>query len=321
MTQPQAQLAPLARPHPKGDILVVDDVAANLKILNSLLSEHGYKVRPVTSGAHALTAVGASLPDLILLDIRMPDMDGFEVCRQLKADSISQAVPIIFISAFDDVTSKVTSFELGGVDYITKPFEEAEVIARVSTHVSLYRLRLKLHQQLLALEDANARIKELSIRDELTGLYNRRHFNEAALQAFSAAQRYAKPLTVVIGDIDFFKRVNDTFSHAIGDDVLKTVARLLTQERREADIVARYGGEEFVIALPETLLENGRQACEVLRQRIEAYPWEAVAPGLTITMSMGLCADTSLSSLEEMLNCADKKLYEAKAAGRNNVQY
>ncbi|MEM6427930.1 MAG: diguanylate cyclase [Deinococcota bacterium] len=299
----------------------MDDVAANLKILAPVLTKQGYKVRPVTTGAQALNAVKASLPDLILLDIRMPDMDGFEVCKQLKADPISQAVPIIFISAFDDVTSKVTSFELGGVDYITKPFEEAEVIARVGTHVSLYRLRLELHQQLQALEDANARIKELSIRDELTGLYNRRHFNEAALQMFSASQRYARPLTVVIGDVDLFKRVNDRFSHAVGDDVLNMIAQLLCQDRREADIVARYGGEEFVMALPETSLEDSLQACETLRQRIEKHPWEAVASGLAVTMSMGLCADTSLGSLEAMLNCADQKLYDAKAAGRNNVQY
>ncbi len=305
----------------QADIVIVDDVPANLKVLSSLLSSQAYKVRPVTTGAQALRAVESALPDLILLDIRMPEMDGYEVCRHLKSDPKTMQIPVIFISAADDIDTKVKGFELGAVDYITKPFQDAEVLARVDTHINLFRLRHKLNQKIVALEQANTRIKELSIRDELTGLYNRRHFNEQAIQFFNSAKRYKKHLSLMIGDIDFFKYVNDTFSHAVGDEVLKIVAHLLSDKRRKADIISRYGGEEFVVIFPETSIVDAVQVCETMRKRIETYFWHEIVSELKITMSMGLCADTSLESVESMLKQADKKLYNAKAAGRNNLQY
>jgi diguanylate cyclase (GGDEF)-like protein len=164
-------------------------------------------------------------------------------------------------------------------------------------------------------------LKELSIRDGLTGLYNRRHFDEQATRLFAEADRYNQPLSVMIGDIDFFKRINDNFSHATGDEVLRRVAQLLKANTRESDILARYGGEEFVIAFPQTSLEDAAALCEKLRGIIEEYSWREVHPDLRVTMSMGLSDELWPGSFEKMLAAADEKLYEAKTGGRNCVRY
>ncbi len=163
------------------------------------------------------------------------------------------------------------------------------------------------------------RLRELSVRDVLTGLYNRRFFDEQGAQLFERAARYNRPLAVMIGDIDHFKKVNDTWSHAMGDDVLRRIGEILASKVRAADLVARYGGEEFVVAFPETSLAQAIATCEALRQRIESFPWESLHPHLKVTISMGLCADTSVKDIHAMVEIADGYLYKAKQAGRNQV--
>ena len=162
-------------------------------------------------------------------------------------------------------------------------------------------------------------LKEMSIRDALTDLYNRRHFDEQAQQLFEQSVRHGHPLTVVMGDIDFFKRINDTYSHATGDVVLKQIAEILRTHMRISDVVARYGGEEFVILLPETPLPQAAALCDKLRQVIESFPWTNVHPELRVTMSMGLCADVAAGTVHAMLSKADSLLYRAKEQGRNQV--
>ncbi|WP_460534503.1 GGDEF domain-containing protein [Chitinimonas naiadis] len=174
------------------------------------------------------------------------------------------------------------------------------------------------HQTILA---QAAQLKEMSIRDALTELYNRRHFDEQARQMYEQARRYGHPLTVVIADIDFFKRINDQFSHATGDTVLRQVAAILQSHVRQSDLVARYGGEEFVIALPETALPQAAALCEKLRDMLERFPWQQLHPDLRVTMSMGLCADLEANGLEAMLQQADERLYRAKAEGRNRIRF
>ena len=169
-------------------------------------------------------------------------------------------------------------------------------------------------------EQAEA-LQELAVRDALTDLYNRRHFDEQVALMFEHARRYNEPLAVTIGDIDYFKRINDRFSHAIGDEVLRQVAELLRSSVRKSDVVARYGGEEFVIAFPQTELEQAAELCEKLRQRVEQHAWEAIHPGLQVTMSMGVDADLAVGDAEKMLGHADRRLYESKAGGRNRVCY
>jgi two-component system cell cycle response regulator len=162
-------------------------------------------------------------------------------------------------------------------------------------------------------------LKEMSIRDALTDLYNRRHFDEQAQQLFEQSVRHGHPMTVVMGDIDFFKRINDTYSHATGDVVLKQIAEILRTHMRISDVVARYGGEEFVILLPETPLPQAAALCDKLRQVIESFPWTNVHPELRVTMSMGLCADVAAGTVHAMLSKADTLLYRAKEQGRNQV--
>ncbi len=170
------------------------------------------------------------------------------------------------------------------------------------------------------LMQSHAELRELSIRDPLTQLYNRRHFDAQAAQLFEQAVRYGHPLTVMVGDLDHFKQINDGFSHAVGDEVLRRVARLLLQHTRKSDLLARYGGEEFVIAFAETGMEQAAQQCETLRRLIENQPWQEMQAGLRVTISMGLNGDLSLGSIDKMLSAADSRLYAAKHAGRNRVE-
>ena len=178
-----------------------------------------------------------------------------------------------------------------------------------------------------ALQDSHRKISEQSTileqfayRDSLTGLYNRRHFEMTSAQYHGQAVRYSHPLSVMVGDIDHFKQINDRFSHAIGDQVLQRIGILLKDHVRSTDLAARYGVEEFVVAFPHTTLGEAVTLCERLRQRIEAYPWDEIAPGLQVTISIGICADLALGSIGEMIKSADQHLYQAKAAGRNQVK-
>lgn len=170
------------------------------------------------------------------------------------------------------------------------------------------------------LGEAHAQLRELSLRDPLTHLYNRRHFNEQAMRLLEQAQRYGHPLTLMLGDLDHFKQINDHFSHAVGDEVLRRVGRLLGENLRKSDVVARYGGEEFVVAFAETSPEQAWQLCDKLRRVIEAHPWHEVHEQLRVSMSMGLCGDLQLGSVERLLGEADANLYRAKHLGRNRVE-
>ncbi len=183
-----------------------------------------------------------------------------------------------------------------------------------------------LEQKVNELQDAHhllqlqaKKLKEISIRDDLTKLYNRRYFNEYIEQTFSNAKRYGFSLSIMIGDVDNFKKINDTFSHVIGDEVLRCIGQLLQNHTRSGDIVARYGGEEFVIAFPETPIESAQLACEKIRLAIEVYPWHEINPDLKVTMSIGLAADLSLLEHKKLLTLADEALYQAKYSGKNQV--
>jgi diguanylate cyclase (GGDEF)-like protein len=181
------------------------------------------------------------------------------------------------------------------------------------------RMSADLSESHARIREQAALLKELSIRDDLTGLHNRRHFDEQAASAFARARRYGQPLTVMISDVDDFKRVNDSYSHAVGDAVLAQLGRVLRLGVRESDIVARYGGEEFVVIFPQTSVEQALVLCERIREEIATHDWEDLQPGLQVTLSMGLDGDLAHGSVDAMLAAADARMYEAKAAGRNRV--
>jgi len=317
----------------KGKILVVDDDRLNRIKLSINLEEAGCEVALAENGSQALEMLRLQSFDMVLLDLMMPVMDGFQVLEHTRSDQAMQHIPIIVISAEEDLTSVVRCIEMGATDYLPKPFNPTLLRARINPCLEKKRSRdrevelfSELQQRYAQLEELNQTIreqaemlKELSMRDGLTGLFNRRHFDEEASKELARAKRYGHALSFMIGDIDFFKKINDQFSHATGDEVLRRIARLLKTNTREIDITARYGGEEFVIALPQTPLPQAVALCEKLRQRIESYPWQEIHPDLRVTMSMGLCADLSLGSFDKIIAAADEKLYQAKKSGRNRV--
>lgn len=314
----------------KGNILVVDDTLDNLRLLNDLLTREGYRVRPVPNGKVALAAAQADPPDLILLDIMMQGMDGFEVCQHLKAGEETAEVPVIFLSALSDLTDKVKAFSTGGVDYIIKPFQAEEVLMRVHTHITIRHLQQSLEEKNAQLEleiserkRAQEELERIASTDPLTNIYNRRRFFMLAEAEFRKAQRYGRPLSVLVFDVDLFKKVNDTYGHGMGDQALIHIAHLARVTARDADVVARLGGEEFAVLLPETSRTDGRRAAERLRQMIEKTPCQPDGQAVNLTVSIGVADnhyEPAPTHFEQILTWADRALYVAKDSGRNCVR-
>jgi len=293
-------------------ILVVDDVVENVDVLFHLLKTD-YTLAAARSGAKALHMVKKRLPDLILLDIIMPEMDGYEVCRRLKADNATRDIPVIFISSLSEAIDEARAFNLGAVDYITKPFQPIVVKARVRTH-----LNLKQKSDMLA---------EMVCLDGLTNIYNRRRFDKTLLQEWKRMARNKKNLAMIMIDIDHFKLYNDHYGHIEGDECLKKVACVLQDAlNRPGDFLARYGGEEFVVLLPETNMKGACHIAENMRQAILglkiAHAQSASAPYVSISLGVAVYQPSSTkdsSSPVDLIAAADSMLYEAKNRGRNQV--
>lgn len=294
----------------KPRVLIVDDERSNINILGNLLVPE-FDVLVATDGPTALArAAGEMRPDLILLDVIMPGMDGHEVCRRLKDDPETHDIPVIFISAMSEEDDEATGLKIGAVDYVTKPFAPAILKMRIRTHVELKRLRD--HWQ------------RLSTVDGLTQVANRRAFDDALAGAWRCGIRQQQPLALILADVDHFKAYNDHHGHAAGDQCLKTVASLMSnQVKRACDLVARYGGEEFVCLMPGVEIDGARliaqRMCDAVRGHRMAHEHPDV-DGL-VSVSLGVAAivpDTGFSP-EHLLAQADQRLYEAKRAGRNRV--
>jgi len=299
----------------KANILVVDDTHDNLRLLSNILTEQGYLVRPVPQGSRAITAAQSKPPDLILLDIMMPDMDGYAVCKALKADKRTRDVPVIFISALNETFDKVKAFSLGGVDYITKPFQPEEVLARVNTHLTIRQLQQEL-------EERNRELARLVNIDGLTQIANRRYFDTYLNKEWRRSAREQQPLSLIFLDIDYFKPYNDYYGHQAGDECLKQVAQIFNMvARRPADLAARYGGEEFVIFLPNTDEHGAQHLAEEIQENLQqlALPHETSTVSAYVTCSMGIvCTIPNRTfSVEQFVTTADEALYQAKDQGRN----
>ena len=286
-------------------ILIVDDVQANITILERTLASVGYNISVAFNGQKALDLVPKLKPDLILLDIMMPGIDGYEVCRRLKQSDVSKYIPVIFITAKGDTESIVEGFDVGAVDFIMKPFKVKEVCARVHTHLTLSAALNKLIQD--------------SETDPLTGLFNRRTFLKRIEEEAMRFRRYQKPFSILFGDIDFFKKINDTYGHAAGDAVLINISNILKTAKREIDQVARWGGEEFLILLPETDVAGAVQHGNKIREMISAKPFIYEGQEINITMSFGVSIYNGDTSIEKTIDLADQRLYRAKESGRNKV--
>ncbi len=290
-------------------ILIVDDEPANLHVLAESLG-NDYEIKAATNGADAIhIAQDADKPDLILLDVMMPGFNGYDVCKTLKENETTKNIPVIFITAMELPEWEVRGLELGAVDYISKPINVAVTKARVNTHIKLKQLQDQL--------------VKLSNQDKLTGISNRRHFDEYFDVEWRRNVRNNTPLAVIMADIDYFKRFNDTYGHLTGDVCLIKVARVLHAVlQRPGDLAARYGGEEFVGVLSNTNLAGAHQIAESFRSEVEslAIPHNGSPMG-RVTVSCGVAAmfpDETVVPFD-LIALADKHLYAAKDAGRNVV--
>ncbi|GAB4464508.1 MAG: hypothetical protein OHK0037_18580 [Elainellaceae cyanobacterium] len=444
---------------PKGSVLLVDDIPENLRLLTDILTQQGYQVRSVTSGAMALRTAAAKPPDAILLDIKMPDMDGYQVCELLKADETTRDIPVIFISALDDLLDKVEAFQVGGVDYITKPFQVEEVVARLESQLTIQRQKRQLQQEVrtrreteeilyqsrallssilnsshdgiaamqsvrdidgtigdfrclvvnpvvakmlgktreelignlalrrlvqqidpglfqrfvdvvetgetfeselaystpegdrwyhsiavklgdgfavtvrditsrkqieLELQAANEKLEILANLDGLTQLANRRRWDACLEQEWRRCAREQQPLSVLLCDVDYFKRYNDAYGHLAGDDCLRQIARAIAHSaKRPADLVARYGGEEFSILLPNTTAAGAAQIAEMIQAAVYdlsiAHRQSDISDRITLSIGIASVIPHPEVPPETLLNEADSALYLAKQQGRNQT--
>ncbi|HVR44933.1 MAG TPA: diguanylate cyclase, partial [Thermoanaerobaculia bacterium] len=249
------------------------------------------------------------------LDRRLPDMDGVVLANELKGNGSLRNRYVIMLTGEDETADKIEGLDLGADDYMTKPFHMPELMARIRAGLRIVALQNELIE-------ANRRLARLSITDGLTQLYNHRHFQDELAKHFSESERYSRPLSLALIDIDFFKKVNDTWGHAAGDAVLKVVAGLFTDSIRHTDLAARYGGEEFGILMPETDMTHALEFAEQIRQLIERTPIETEQATIRVTVSIGLSSvpHPGIHSPMDLIEDADGSLYRAKEGGRNQVQ-
>lgn len=288
-------------------VLIIDDNVNNVRLLQDILEDEDYEVFTLTSGIPVLETVRKVKPELILLDIMMPEVDGFEVCQALKADLEVQDIPVIMVTAKVEGKDLKYALEIGAVDYIKKPIDEDEVVARVRS-----ALRQKHNK-----ED----LREKASRDSLTGLYNHALLLELLDKEIGKQERNNESLSFVMIDIDYFKKINDTYGHSIGDDVIRELASILKEEIRSTDIPGRYGGEEFGIVLTGINREDTYLLSEHIRETIEKYEFASHATRIKTTISLGFyckSADDNISC-KDIVKCADVALYKAKQNGRNRV--
>ncbi len=290
-------------------ILIIDDEPTNVMVLKSGLGLH-YRVLTAHSGDEGIRIAEQEAPDLILLDVDMPHMNGFETCTRLKSNPVTNSVPVIFITGRGRTEDEVKGLESGAVDYITRPFEWSIVRSRVKTQVQLKR---------------KTDILEYYVNiDGLTSIANRRRFDQFLQHEWNRALRNGHPLSLVMMDVDFFKRYNDRYGHTAGDDCLICVARALQHVmKRAVDLVARYGGEEFAAILPETPAEGACKVAERIRQAVMdiGIPHMDNEAAAQVTLSLGVATMVPQRELEpgDLIRAADQALYAAKKAGRNRV--
>lgn len=321
---------------PKANILVVDDTPNNLRFLASLLTEEGYKVRSAINGQMALTAARAAKPDLILLDIKMPEMDGYQVCQQLKVEEKTREIPVIFLSALDDALDKVKAFAVGGLDYITKPFQLEEVLARIENQLNLQaakaeiaKLNAELEQRVIQRtaqlekeiaekQKIQAKLLHLALHDSLTELPNRAWFMKRLEQVLNKTKQYPDyTFAVLFLDCDRFKMVNDSLGHIVGDRLLISVARRLESCLHPINTIARLGGDEFTILLDNIAkIEDAIAVAEKL-QREMALPFQLDLHQVFVNVSIGIVLGSKdYQQPEHLLRDADTAMYRAKARGK-----
>jgi diguanylate cyclase (GGDEF)-like protein len=301
-------------------ILVADDEPVNLALIRRRLEWEHYRVVTAEDGGQAVEAARRTSPDLIILDVMMPVLDGLQACRLLKGDPATRDIPVIFLSALDDTDTKVRGLGLGANDYVSKPFRVEELLARVSVAIRLKLERDRLRQRAEELRRSAEAASEMSMTDALTGLLNRYGLHRALGREMAEARRYARPLSCLLIDLDFFKAVNDTYGHAVGDAALRQAAQVIAESVRGSDVVCRYGGEEFIVLAPETGLEGARALADKIRRAFAARLFGEEGRVFALTLSAGVAQLIDSESGNDMIARADEALYHAKQTGRDRVE-
>ena len=301
-------------------ILIVDDVINNIRLLDKMFEGVGYNTVFANSGKQALEIIeNQTKPiDLILLDLMMPEMDGIEVCNILKSNPMYQDIPIIFITADDSKESFVTAFKTGAIDYIKKPFQKTELLLRVENQLKLNKAYAGLRKSNDELLEAYALLEQLVTIDSLTGLGNRRSLLEFGDIQLKLAQRYHSLFSIMMIDLDYFKKINAIYGHPLGDEVLKNIAKILKDNLRNVDHLGRFGGDEFLIILPNTSLENTVIVAERVRGKIANFVHNIEDHLIQTTVSIGIASYCRQDNdINQIIKRADQALHKAKSSDGN----
>jgi diguanylate cyclase (GGDEF)-like protein len=319
-------------------VLIVDDNPHNLRVVTDMMEESGYESVIALSGKKALGFIELQKPDLILLDVKMPELDGYEVCRILKNDPQTRDIPIIFLTVQSDLDDVIKGFESGAVDFVSKPFNILELQMRTKTHLELKQIRdaQKIYNE--QLENANRelkkaneiirtqneqlrevafRLEQLSTTDALTELYNRRYMIEKLAEEVNRYKRNQNPFSIIIADIDDFKSVNDTYGHDCGDYIIQKTAQALADSVRDIDVVGRWGGEEFLILLPETVTEGALVLAERIQKNVQLSVWSYHQMPISVGLTLGIATFDGETDLDVVVKKADRALYDGKKNGKN----
>ncbi|NOZ08854.1 MAG: diguanylate cyclase [FCB group bacterium] len=302
----------------KISVLLVEDEPVARKIAERMLQNAGYRVKSAENGKEAWKLLSTEFFPIIITDWLMPEMDGVELCKLVRANEFPGYIFIVLLTSMDSQTDIIEGLESGADDYLTKPVDKAELIARLKTATRILELETKLKK-------ANEEITQLSITDPLTGIYNRGHMVQQLTKELIRSGRYNRPYSIVLGDIDHFKKVNDTYGHLAGDTVIRGFVNCLRNScRKDVDQLFRYGGEEFIISLPETTLENALLLAERIRKKVSEEVIYYSGTDIRITASFGVAGihPNSVNSQlkqEAVIKLADEFLYKCKKEGRNKV--
>lgn len=298
-------------------LLIIDDSTSIRQQICSTMADNGLfqKILQAGDGVEGFKLLVSEDVDIILCDIEMPGIDGLKFLALLQSRDDLKDKPVIMLTSHGDIATKVRGLESGASDYITKPFEPQELVARLKVHLQLKTLQDELRR-------SNRLLLELSQTDPLTRLCNRRSLTEILDNEIKRCQRKLEPCSLIMADIDHFKTVNDNFGHQAGDEVLIAVANLLNKQLRPYDLAARYGGEEFCLVLPETNLDQANEVAERIRKKVENCTFDGELAGLQLTISLGVTTLSPVAevSQDELIRVADEALYTAKSKGRNRVE-
>lgn len=302
----------------KATVLLVEDDPAQADAAKEKLQNAGYEVIWAQDGINAIKIVKTKKPDIILLDVVLPGMDGHEVCRWLKLNEDTKGIPVIMLTVKKEISDKISGLQVGADDYLPKPYDDLELNARIYASLRTKALQDELRMKNRQLEEVLHKVESMAVTDVLTGLFNRRRFHDDITKEFERSKRYATPFSLILLDIDHFKNINDNYGHQAGDRTLKEVTEIILKNVREIDTAARYGGEEFMVILPNTEKKEAVEVAERMRIGIENNKFSNIE-GTIITVSIGVSGmpDKDIDNEDKVISCADLALYRAKQKGRN----